>query len=536
MLKFISIKSLALMVLLLPNMAFAEKNLTIADAKGDWGVLAPFLHSARGPGFVYTSFVFDSLIWKDANGQLQPLLAKTWRYNASSQCYEFELHPKASWQDGQTVTAADVVFSFNYLKEHGYRFVDLSPISQVTRITQQQDGNQQGEAVKVCMAQDYAPFLTNIAASLPIIPEHIYKGIKDPISFSQQQATLGSGAYQMVEYNRAKGYYRLKAQANYHLGAPRYDEVRIVRMTPQAALGAMQKGSVDAISLPQPMVNLYRDAGFKVLKKLSNHPERLLFNHQALFSDKATRQGLAYLIDRQALVDIAFRGQAEVPRVGYRQNITDELSASYATDTSKAKSLLKASGWSLSKQGKWLDKASQPLTLRLLANPSSELLARAVSSQLEQAGFAVTLRLEPDLQLVERMEQGDFDLALLSSSHEGDLDRFRLMLTGQQQRGDKFLDDKQLLAVLDKQQQELDTVKRDALLLQAEQRYNQQLPSFPLVNAMNFVAFNQKRVNLSFTEGGIAVGIPLAFNKMTLFLESSAEVLEPSAEVPVTKE
>lgn len=519
-------QALLITSLLLPSVAFAKNNLTIADTQGDWGVLAPFLHSARGPGFVYTSFVFDSLIWKDANGQLQPLLAKSWRYNAPSQCYEFELHPKANWQDGQAVTAEDVVFSFNYLKEHNYRFVDLSPIKAVTQLRQQGKHQPQGEVVEVCMAQDYAPFLTNIAASLPIIPKHIYKGIANPLQFNQQPAATGSGAYKMFEYNRAKGYYRLKAHTNYHLGVPAYDEVRIVRMSPQAALSAMKNKQVDAISLPQPLVKLYQDAGFKVIKKLSNHPTRLLFNHQNLFADVNRRQGLAYLIDRQALVDIAYRGEAEVARVGYRQAVSDALSNAYLKDPTTAQSLLTASGWRLTPQGQWLDAASKPLTLRLLATPNAELLAVTLANQLEQAGFSITLKLEPDLQLAERLAQSEFDLALLSSSHEGDPDRFRLMLTGQQQRGDGYLADKSLLTLLDEQQQTLDTDKRAALLLEAEKIYSQQLPSFPLVNAMNFVAFNPAKVNIQFTQGGIALGIPLPYNKTTLFFKSAVNGLK----------
>lgn len=504
-------KALICTSLLLPSFAFANNNLTIADAQGDWGVLAPFLHSARGPGFVYTSFLFDSLIWKATDGKLQPLLAQSWQLNEVSQCYEFKLHPDAVWQDGQAVTAEDVVFSFDYLKKHGYRFVDLEAVDHVSQLATK------GEGVAVCMKQDYAPFLTNIAASLPIIPAHIYASITDPLHFSTPQAATGSGAYQLVEYNRAKGYYRLKAHADYHSGTPAYDEVRIVRMSPQAALSAMKKGQVDVISLPQPLVKRYQEAGFKVTKALSNHPTRLLFNHQGLFADVSRRQGLAYFIDRQTLVDIAYQGEAEIARVGYRQTIQDKLSNAYSKDPKKAATLLQASGWSTTTKGKWLGSASKPLVLRLLATPNSELLAITLADQLESAGFSVALRLEPDLQLAERLAQGEYDLALLSSSHEGDPDRFRLMLTGQQQRGDGYLADKALLKLLDEQQQTLEPKKRDVLLLEAETIYSQQLPSLPLVNAMNFVAFNPDKVHVEFTQTGIALGIPLPYNKTALF-------------------
>lgn len=59
-----------------------SSTLNIADAQGDWGLLAPFTHAARGPGYVYTSFIFDSLVWRDVDGQLQPMLAQSWSYRA----------------------------------------------------------------------------------------------------------------------------------------------------------------------------------------------------------------------------------------------------------------------------------------------------------------------------------------------------------------------------------------------------------------------------------------------------------------------
>lgn len=127
-------KALICTSLLLPSFAFANNNLTIADTQGDWGVLAPFLHSARGPGFVYTSFLFDSLIWKATDGKLQPLLAQSWQLNEASQCYEFKLHPDAVWQDGQAVTAKDVVFSLPLV--NAMSFVAFNPDSVHVEFTQ----------------------------------------------------------------------------------------------------------------------------------------------------------------------------------------------------------------------------------------------------------------------------------------------------------------------------------------------------------------------------------------------------------------
>ncbi|MFB1011903.1 MAG: ABC transporter substrate-binding protein [Thiopseudomonas sp.] len=495
---------------LLGSLAQADEQvLNLADAQGDWGLLAPFTHSARGPGYVYTSFVFDSLLWKDASGTLQPLLAQSWNYDADSRCYAFSMNTAARWHDGKPVTAEDAAFSFTYLQQHNYRFVDFSPVKSVA-------ANQQ--ELEVCLKQEHAPFLVNVAASMPVLPKHIYANISEPARFNQPQAATGSGPYRLAEYNKAKSFYRLERHTGYHLGTPKYAEVRIIRMSPHAALAAMQRGQVDLTSVSYELVDNFRQAGMGVLHNRSNHPLRLLFNHQDRFDAVELRQGLARLIDRPQLAQILYAQTAEVARLGYRQDVGDPLPESYALDPQAAAVQLKAGGWHVNASGQWLDGAGAPIRLSLLAQPDADLLARALAEQLQQHGIQVDIRLEQDVQLSERLRSGQYDLALLSASHEGDPDRFRLLMGGQQQRSDHFLANQELLRLLDQQMHTLDPNERNQLLLKAERLYNQELPSLPLLNPSNFAVYRAERVTPAFTKGGIAMGIPMPLNKLELFL------------------
>lgn len=487
-----------------------ESVLNIADAQGDWGLLAPFVHSARGQGYIYNSFVFDSLLWKNTAGQLQPLLASAWAYQPVNQCYTFEINQQASWHDGRPVTVDDVVFSFAYMQQHAYRFVDFEPIKSVQA---------QGSEVEVCLKRPHASFLANIAATLPIIPEHIYSTVEDPLRFNHLSAAVGSGPYRLLEYNKTQGHYRLQRHAEYHLGVPKYAQVRIMHMNPYAALAAMQRQQVDFVSVPYGQVERYRKAQIPLLEQVSNHPVRLLFNHTERFAQPVMRQGLARLIDRQQLLDIVYRQGAQLARVGYRQELERPQADSYLFDPEYAEQQLIQAGLQKKRKGIWLDEKAQPVRLSLLSSPRFELLARAVAQQLEQQGFAVDLRLEQDVQLTERLRNKNFDLALLTISHEGDPDRFRLMISGQQQRSDAYEGNQRLLRLLQEQVQTLDVQQREALLDRAEVLYNQDLPSYPLINPINFVAYRAQKLSPQFTQGGLAIGIPLALNKLELFFD-----------------
>lgn len=94
---------------------------TIADPTGDWGFPSPYGHYPRGPGYVRMSMIFDTLIWKDENGYV-PALAESWQMEDSA--YVFNLRKNVIWQDGEPLTAKDVIFTIDYAKKHPYPLVN----------------------------------------------------------------------------------------------------------------------------------------------------------------------------------------------------------------------------------------------------------------------------------------------------------------------------------------------------------------------------------------------------------------------------
>ena len=103
--------------------------LTIADTTGDWGFPSPYAHYSRGPGYVRMSLIFDTLVWKDENGFV-PALAENWEYLTDEKAYVFHLREGVTWNDGQPFTAQDVAFTFQYIKDHPYSWVDSSIVEE----------------------------------------------------------------------------------------------------------------------------------------------------------------------------------------------------------------------------------------------------------------------------------------------------------------------------------------------------------------------------------------------------------------------
>ncbi len=152
----------------------------------------------------------------------------------------------------------------------------------------------------------------------------------------------------------------------------------------------------------------------------------------------------------------------------------------------------------------------------VIASPTSERLAKVLAHQLTEFGFRLSIALLQDVPLTKALQQKDFDLALLSQSHQGNPDRFRTLLSSNQGRGDQYLKNTELIQLLELMRYQLSSDQRESMMMHAERLYNEDLPSLPLVNPVNFAA-QRPDSGAAFTPGGIAMGVPLPFNKLALF-------------------
>lgn len=491
-----------------------QKPLVIVDGKGDRGLPAPFIHHKNGPGYLNSSYLFDTLIGQNKKGELVPALATSWQLADDRLSVDIHLHQSAKWHDGTAVTAKDVIFTFAYMAKHGYAFVSLDSVDKVDQIATNQ--------LRLTLKKPDAALITRTLVSMPILPEHIYGSQSDPLHFTDTQAVIGSGPYKFVKYDKAQGRYVFEANPSYYNGQPKFAQIALIKMGGEPAIQAMKKGAVDIIpNLPYSKIQHAQKAGLSILTTLSNHPYRMAYNHTGLFQEKILRQGLAYAIDRQKLVDVAFRnGAGIVANSGYYQHgspwLSDKKSKSYDFDTVKASDLLTQAGWSKDTDGKWVHD-DKIMTLRLISEPRHKGLATALSDQLQDFGLSVDLRLLAKGAMIKAAKSRDFDLALFFNGTMGDPGGAKSRVMGKSWSGDHYHASPAMKNALIGQQIATDDATRLKHLHAFQALYAEELPSYFLVNPVWAMAYN-KRVSPEYLPNGIAIGIPSAMHK-SLFLK-----------------
>jgi peptide/nickel transport system substrate-binding protein len=480
---------------------------TIADPTGDWGYPSPYGHYARGPGYVRMSFIFDTLVWKNQN-EFVPALARDWSYDAGDNAYSFTLREDVKWHDGEQFDASDVVFTLNYIKNHPYNWVDGTLIKKVTM-----DGPFN---VSIYLKEPYAPFLSNVAGTMPILPEHIYKNVENPSEFRGENALVGTGPFKLLDYSKEHGTYLYEANADYYGGKPAVDRLKFLKLSREMAAAALNQGEVNAAEVPPETVESLEAQGISILESPFQWNAKLIFNYKkAPFSQKKIRQAFAYAINRKAMVDIVLRGHGEAASPGilppdspwYNPDVNK-----YQFNVQKAMSLIEEAGYQKS-QGRYV-KDGEALNVEMLIAPRFSREAELLKEQLKQAGIQVNVRSLEAKTVDARVADWEFEVAL--SGHGGlggDPEILNKVILGEGFNSARYTVNEELTQLLAQQLFQTEQNERERMVHQIQEIYAEDLPSLSLYYPLSYWG-HTGLPDLYYTNGGLASGIPIPLNKL----------------------
>ncbi|MHB1711107.1 MAG: ABC transporter substrate-binding protein [Acidimicrobiales bacterium] len=272
-------------------------------AGGAWGYPSPFAYF-QGPGLVFASFIFDSLIWKDSVGFI-PWLATKWGASPDGLTWTFTLRDNVTWHDGKPLTASDVAFTYEY-----FRSLPPAQANIVGQLSFISGVATKGNVITVTLPEPYAPFQESVAGNVPIIPEHIWKGITHPKQDLGPSALIGSGPYTLASYNEAQDSYQFLRNDSYFLGKPMVKALDFVASSNE--LVGLRVGQLDGGSqgseegVPKSVLASFTSSPrFAMITGYGGFTRALYFNMKKGFpyDNKSFRQALAYGIDRKVLIE-----------------------------------------------------------------------------------------------------------------------------------------------------------------------------------------------------------------------------------------
>jgi peptide/nickel transport system substrate-binding protein len=367
--------------------------------------------------------IHEPLLIHDAvHGAWVPWLATAWAWEGPL-ALRFDLRPGVRWSDGAPFTARDVAFTFDLMQRA--RALDQGAVWDfLARVEPEGDAR-----VRFHLARPYAPGLEAIARQ-PIVPRHRWEGVADPVRFTNPEP-VGTGPFtevltfrsQVWELGRNPHYWQpLGVERLRFLAFPGNDQANL----------ALASGEVDWAGNFVPAVErtfVAADPAHRRFWFPQVGATVFLYAQtaRAPWSDRRVRQALSMAIDRTRLVEVAMYGYARPADgtglsdafAGWRD--PEAAAAPWARhDPIEAARLLEAAGFTRpDPEGPRVDAAGDPLEAELLVVAGWSDWVRAaqvVARELAGLGVRVAVRTLDFSPWFERVQTGDFDLAIGWSS------------------------------------------------------------------------------------------------------------------------
>ena len=371
--------------------------------------LDPNLSSAYVDRQVMAS-IYDRLVDIDENGKIVPMLAESYEVSGDGTVYTFKLRQGVQFHDGEPFDAEAVKFNLErYQEEDSVRSTEIEPVESVEAVDD--------STVRVTLKRPFAPFLAVLTdrAGIMVSPKAVEEG-----GGRVSKKPVGTGPFEFVERVRGDHITVKKNPDYWQDGQPKLDEIVYNGIDDEnVQYQNLQSGELDLID-SIPFVNfkdLQESGDFRVSVVPGLGYQGFYLNtRQPPFDNKALRQAVYRLVDREAIVKAVLRdvggSPANSPFSKQSFAYSEESDAYPEPSVEAAKKLLKEGG----------EPNGFSFTYKTDPSPASQQLGQVVQNNLKKAGIDVKLEQLEFGTLLEDSSSGDFEALALGWSGRIDPD------------------------------------------------------------------------------------------------------------------
>lgn len=394
---------------------------------------------------IIEALIFDSLIERNPETlAFRPLCAEKWEVSADGLEYTFYLRKDIKWQDGLPMTAHDVKFSFDRIKDPSVNAPHLRNYYEDIEKLEVMDDY----TVKFTYNKKYFRAL-EICGTMSILPEHLYG--KSPFNNSRlNRMPVGNGPYRFLQWNTGRDIV-LERNKEYWGKKPYIEKIVFKIITDNTvALQLLKKREIDlmiltALQWESQTSSEKFNSRFSKLKYYVSGYSYIGWNiRNPLFADKRVRIAMTHFIDRKKILEkllynlgTVVTGNFYVNSPEYNKNINP-----YEYNPQKAGELLRDAGWKDTDGDGILDKDGRKFEFEFLipsGNDFREKLATIIKEDLAVQGINVEIKKLEWAVFIQNLSERDFDATSLGWSMPLEADPYQVWHSSQAEQGSNFV-------------------------------------------------------------------------------------------------
>lgn len=389
------------------------------------------LYSSSPVDSAVSKLIFSGLLKYDDKNNLVGDLAEKWTVNEQERAYTITLRPNLTWQDGDKLTAEDVVFTYQTIQNPDAKSPLLSSWQKIKVVAIDE------QTVKFTLPNTLASFPYSLTNG--IVPKHLLD--KTPpaqlrsIRFDSVDP-IGSGPFKLsaIEVTGDTPETRqeqiaLSPNERYYAGAPKLQQFRIRSfLDEKTMLNAFEKQEIDAMSglteLPDSLEA--KDGVLDYNIPLTGEVGVFFRTSQEILQDPKVRRALVQAVDQTSIINglkypvVAVKSPFLPSQLGSNKDLVQ-----LGYNLEQANKLLDEAGWVKAKNG-MRTKGNLPLTFVLNAQNTREYtyITQTLQASWRSIGVDTQVLLQSDDDLQTNVATHNYDALLYGISIGTDPDVF----------------------------------------------------------------------------------------------------------------
>ena len=490
-----------------------EKVITMAQT-GDWDTFMPMNTTNAGADNVI-ELMFDRLMVINTDGTFGPRLAESWETNEAQDKITYHLNENAKWQDGEPVTAEDVVYSAQVASSSEYNY--LRRIRMQYFAGTDETGCETGtDSIEVAALDDHTVEFTLKTPMDPaiiyalvnrdffIMPKHLLDSISDAdlVNDAFWQKPIGSGPC-IFDSMESGVSIEFKANKDYYLGAPDFDRLVFKKVQSTNLLSGLMSGDIDVLSANSQIPLADWEAAKNTQGIVTKSIPTFAYQYMAMntardYLTEDVRHAISLAINRQVIVDQLLQGEARIAIGPLAEDhpYFDEKLLPIEYDPEKAKSMLEAAGWDSNRE------------LQVLVSTGNEVREKSailIQQDLQKIGIKTKIQTLDFPTLLTNARNGDYDLCFIGSSGSVDPSESVPNVTAGYMNNFAQLSDPTLGQIGESGAKEITFETRKKVYDQYQEELFKQMPMAFLYHTNDLFAYNEKLENVR--EGAIDYNI-----------------------------